>query len=383
MKLVSVDSGKKNGNMKQHDYVAPAARLPVADPKLFRPDWTVGVHRDPNLLWLDKNENTDPELAKLTFRLLSEIDPVAIYSYPECTPLYRKLANYLGVKADNLLLTAGSDGAIRSVFEAFINPGDVVVHTVPTFAMYAVYSRMYGAKVVPLIYQASDSGPTLTVENVVNTINKVRPKLVCLPNPDSPTGTVFSPSDMRRIIETAGQTGSLILIDEAYYPFYEHTVVPWVDDYNHLVVARTFAKAWGISGLRIGYAVSCPNVARLLHKVRPMYEVSTVAVALAERLLDFSDEVLASVQRVIAGRDAFLEVMKSLQLRTLVTHGNFLHVAFGQYASAVHERLKNVVLYRRDFSDLCLKGFSRFSATTVERFQPIIENIRQTVVPTR
>jgi histidinol-phosphate aminotransferase len=242
---------------------------------------------------------------------------------------------------------------------------------------------MYGAKVVPLVYQPSDRGPTLAVQEVVNTIEKVCPKLVCLPNPDSPTGTVFSPSDMRQIIEAAGKAGALILIDEAYYPFYEHTVVPWVDEYNHLVVARTFAKAWGISGLRIGYAVSCPDVARLLHKVRPMYEVNTVAVALVERLLDFSPEILASVRRINAGRDAFLKEMKSLQLNTLITHGNFLHVAFSQYASAVHSRLKNVVLYRLDFSDPCLKGFSRFSATTVERFQPIIEHIHQVVVQMR
>jgi histidinol-phosphate aminotransferase len=139
------------------------------------------------------------------------------------------------------------------------------------------------------------------------------------------------------------------------------------------------AKAWGISGLRIGYAVSCADVARLLHKVRPMYEVNTVAVAVADRLLDHGDEVLASVGRINAGRDAFLEAMKSLQLHTLITHGNFLHVAFSQYASAVHARLKNVALYRLDFKDPCLKGFSRFSATTVERFQPVIEHIRQVV----
>lgn len=369
--------------MSKHHYAAPNARAPVADPKLFRPDWTGGTPRDPNLLWLDKNENADPELAKLTARLLYEIDPAAIYSYPECTPLYNKLAGHLGVKADHLLLTAGSDGAIRSVFEAFINPGDVVVLTAPTFAMYAVYSKMYGAKVVPLVYQPSDKGPVLTVEEVVNTIVKVRPKLVCLPNPDSPTGTVFNAAEIREIIEAAGRSGALILIDEAYYPFYEQTVVRWVDEYEHMVVTRTFAKAWGISGLRIGYAVACVDVTRLLHKVRPMYEVNTVAVAVVDKMLDYSDEVLTSVRRLNAGRDTFLEEMKSLQLRTLVTHGNFLHVAFGQYALAVHARLKNVVLYRLDGGEPCLKGFSRFSATTVERFQPIIKHIQQVVMEMR
>lgn len=365
--------------MEKNLFTAPNARTAISDEKLFRPDWTNGIPRNPNLLWLDKNENADPELAKLTEHLISEIDPVSIYSYPECTPLYKKLALYLGIKVDRLLLTAGSDGAIRSVFEAFIDPGDIVLHTVPTFAMYAVYSSMYGAKVIPLVYQPSDRGPVLKVEDVVDTIIRARPKLVCLPNPDSPTGTVFTPTEMRDIIEAAGRTGALILIDEAYYPFYQHTVVPWVDDYDHLVVARTFAKAWGIAGLRIGYAVSCVDIARLLHKVRPMYEVNTLAVALVDKMLDHGEKVLVSVNRLNAGRDAFIEEMKSLQLRTLVTYGNFLHVAFGHYGKAIHERLKDIVLYRIDGGEGCLKGFSRFSATTTERFQAVIKPIREIV----
>lgn len=365
--------------MSRNHFTVPGARAPVSDPKLFRPDWTAGVPRNPNVLWLDKNENADPELAKLTKRLLSEVDPSDIYSYPECTPLYNKLARHLGVPTDHLILTAGSDGAIRSMFEAFIDPGDVVVHTVPSFAMYAVYSKMYGANVVPLAYKSSDTGPVLHVGEVVDTIAHARPKLVCLPNPDSPTGTVFGPADMRKIIEAAGRSGALILIDEAYYPFYNHTTVPWVDEYNNMVVTGTFAKAWGLAGLRIGYAVSCADIARLLHKVRPMYEVNTVAVAVAYKMLDHVDEVMASVGRLNAGRDAFIGEMRSLGLRTLAAHGNFLHVAFGSIANTVHERLKNMVLYRLDGGDGCLKGFSRFSATTVERFQPIIRQIQQVV----
>lgn len=349
--------------------------MPVADPELVRPDWTKGVPRNPDLLWLDKNENTDPRLAALTARIMSEIDPKALYTYPECTPLYHKLGDYLGIGADHLLLAAGSDGCIRSVFEAFINPGDVVVYTVPTFAMYSVYSKMYGARIVPMVYQASGKGPDLTAETAVNIITEARPKLVCLPNPDSPTGTVFPPDELRRIIEAAGQSGALILIDEAYYPFYEHTALPWVDEYPHLIVARTFAKAWGLSGLRIGYVAACPQIAGLLHKVRPMYEVNTLAVAVVERMLDFSGEVLASVRRLNAGRNAFIDAMARLHLRTLRSHGNFLHVAFGLHASAVHATLKDLVLYRKDFNEPCLKGFSRFSATTVELFEPVIKRI--------
>jgi len=365
--------------MNKYNYLVPPARIPVTDRLLTRPDWTAGVPRNPRLLWLDKNENADPELARLTARLVSEIDPVTIYTYPECTPLYWKLAEYLKVKSRNLLMTAGSDGAIRSVYEAFIDPGDTIIHTVPTFAMYGVYSKMYGANVVPLSYRASDNGPLLEVREVIDTIIQTRPKLVCLPNPDSPTGTIFDPIEMCKIIEAAGESGSLILIDEAYHPFYEQTVLPWIDKYDHLVLARTFAKAWGISGLRIGYAAACPDIAYLLHKVRPMYEVNTLAVAVAEKLLDHTDEVMASVRRLNSGRDAFIREMQALGLRTLVTHGNFLHVEFGRHAEAVHQALAKIVLYRLDGGDPCLKGFSRFSATTKERFKPVIETIQNVI----
>jgi histidinol-phosphate aminotransferase len=244
--------------------------------------------------------------------------------------------------------------------------------------MYSVYSKMYGARVMPLNYRSTDEGPILPIEEVIDTISQTRPKLVCLPNPDSPTGTVFNPGDMRRIIEVAGQSGALILIDEAYYPFYDQTVVPWIEEYDHLVVTRTFAKAWGVSGLRIGYAVSCPEIARLLHKVRPMYEVNTLAVAMVEKLLDHEDMMIASVRRLNAGRDKFLERMSALKLRTVITHGNFLHVEFGKYTEAVHKKLRNIVLYRLDGGEP-LKGYSRFSATTEECFEPVIKAIEEAI----
>ena len=366
--------------MSERRFHPPAARAAVTDPFLFRPDWISGVPRDPDSLWLDKNENTDPQLAAVVAGVFSEIAVSSATTYPETGPLYRKLAGYLSVDADHLLLTPGSDGAIRAVFEAYINPGDVVIHTFPTFAMYAVYSRMYGAKAETLSYDPSDEGPILRLEGLLDAIRMIRPRLVCLPNPDSPTGTVFEPDALRKIIETAGDVGALILVDEAYYPFYDKTVLPWIVEYPHLVVARTFAKAWGLAGLRIGYASACPEVVRLLHKVRPMYEVNAIAVAMVERMLDLGQEVLASVSRLNLGRDAFLTAMKGLGLRTIETKGNFLHVAFGSPAQAIHAALKGWVLYRQEFQEPCLAGFSRFTATTVERAQPVIDRIRQVVL---
>jgi len=359
------------------DTSLPHPRSPVADPALTRPDWTKGAARDPGRLWLDKNENWDPELNRLVTEVMHSLPGEAYCTYPETAALYAKLAQWIGTEPSNLLLAAGSDGIIRSVFEAYVAEGDTLIHTAPTFAMYSVYSRMYGAKVVSLEYEASDRGPLLAPERIIEAIRVHRPKVVGLPNPDSPTGTVIPADALEDIIAEAGRAGALILVDEAYHPFHRDTVVPWIARHPHLVVCRSTGKAWGMAGLRIGYGVASPEVARALHKVRPMYEVNTVAVHAFERMLDHVDAMEASVARLQAGKSLFLDAMQALNFGVLHGAGNFCHVAFGERADAVHAALDGKVMYRKNFAEPCLKGYSRFSATTPELFGSVIAMIQR------
>ena len=342
---------------------------------LSRPEWTTGKRRSPDMLWLDKNENTDPVLASVVAEVVAGLAADACFAYPESGPLYRKLAAWLGIAPDNLMLAAGSDGCIRSVFEAFVAPGDTVLHTSPTFAMYFVYSKIHGAREITINYAPSDHGPALDVEHFINVIDEQRPRLVCLPNPDSPTGTTIDLDNLRAIIEAAGKVGAVMLVDEAYHPFHDETVLPWVNDYQHLVVTRSTGKAWGLAGFRIGYAAAAPEMAKILHKVRPMYETSTIAVSVFERMLDRAVDMKTSVRRLEAGKQHFLDAMEGLGMQTLRGAGNFCHVAFGGHAEAVHAALSDVVYYRQNFNDPSLAGFSRFSATTTSLFQPIIDRI--------
>lgn len=357
----------------------PKPQKSISNPTLSRPDWLKSAARESHKLWLDKNENVDPELAKLTSEIMRSLPSEAIYSYPDSAELYRKLSDSVGVKPEHLMLSAGSDGAIRAAFEAYVEPGDIVVHPNPTFAMYSVYCQIYGARAVTLDYQSSPTGPFLDADDVLHIIRNASAKLVCLPNPDSPTGTIFTPDELRAIIEAAGEAGSLMLIDEAYYPFYEETVLPWVQQYGHLMVTRSTGKAWGIAGFRIGFAAAAPEVAVTLHKVRAMYETSTIAMAMFDRLLDHEDAVQASVRRLLDGKVVFLEAMDKMGFKTLRNHGNFTHVAFGELATDIHTALTEVAYYRQDFSQDCLKGFSRFSVAPKELFSPIITCIQEIV----
>ncbi|MDE2510370.1 MAG: aminotransferase class I/II-fold pyridoxal phosphate-dependent enzyme, partial [Elusimicrobia bacterium] len=176
------------------------------------------------------------------------------------------------------------------------------------------------------------------------------------------------------------EAGAMILVDEAYHPFYDHTVLPWIADFPNLIIARTFSKAWGLTGARLGYGVSTPEAAALMQKVRPNYDGNMIAAALALRLIsDFEPDMRASVERLNRGRDGFIADMKALGFKALTGHGNFCHVAFGPHAGRAHAALSDLVLYRKDNEAPCLKGFSRFSATTAERFAPVVESIRDAV----
>jgi len=170
-----------------------------------------------------------------------------------------------------------------------------------------------------------------------------------------------------------------MLVDEAYYPFHAESVVPLIAEFPHLVVARSTAKAWGLAGLRIGYAVTSPELARVLHKVKPMYECSTFGMVGLSAFLDHPELMEKTVARLEAGKAGFLDAIEALGFRVLRGKGNFLHVAFGAQADAVHRALADICYYRKDFNEPCLKGFSRFSSTTTERFAPVIQAITRAV----
>ena len=357
----------------------PPTRPALENSDLVRPDWFSTPGRESSKLWLDKNENMDPALQALIQNVISEIPREIYSSYPDLSELYRKLANSLDVNETELLLAAGSDGAIRAVFETFVTPGDVVFYLQPTFAMYSVYSKIHGARVIPVEYARGEQEPLLDSERLMAEIEKNKPRLVCIANPNSPTGTVIEERTLHRIIKQAESIGTVVLVDEAYYPFYPHTLLDSVSSYSNLVVTRTTAKAWGLAGLRIGYSISNTELNQFLHKSRPMYEIGNLSAEVFKCMLDHETEMLQSVQRLNDGKRFFDQAMQNLGFSVIEGHGNFSHVAFEGLADRVHSKISKLAYYRHTQEDECLKGYSRFSATTVEKIQPVVEAIEKIV----
>ena len=346
---------------------------------LSRPFGWDSIPRDKSLLWLDKNENIDDEYNSYLSQIPPTISLENINCYPEPAKLYSKLSEIDGLVPESFVLTPGSDGAISSTFNVFINKGDKVLITKPTFAMYSIYCRIFNAKMNYLEYERDSSSPFINLDKIIETLNKFKPKLFCLPNPDSPTGSILYPDDLYTLIKLCEKLNIIILIDEAYYPYYDKSVIEKTVKFKNLIVARTFSKAWGLAGLRLGYAVGNPETIGYFHKIKPMYEIGSYSIAFVEKLIESEYKMKESVKRIMLGKEYFINELRELGFQTLNTEGNFLHVGFGNDSKLIHSLLQKKVLYRQSFNEECLRDFSRFTATTKDNLIPIIDLLKKSL----
>ena len=328
-------------------------------------------------LRLDKNENILSWPAKIRAKLYKELSADFISAYPEVDILYNKLAKRLGVKKENIFLTAGSDAAIKAVFEVFVKPGDHILTVSPTYAMFYVYAKMFAADLKEIFY---DENLSLAVNKIKEEIARVRPKLVCIANPNSPTGTVIAEKELEEIIALCSRQGSVILMDEAYYMYYPKTTAHLIGRYDHLVITRTFSKAFGLASARLGYALGSPTMIGYLAKTRPMYETNAYALKMGEIILDNFDAVRANLKLSLAGKKYLETELKKLDLPFFKSHANFVLIDLGSkdIALKVAEELKKKkILVKTGFGGSPLERCIRVNIGHPKQMKLFIDKLKQ------
>jgi histidinol-phosphate aminotransferase len=268
---------------------------------------------------LDRNERLAPLPDWVIEAVREGIDSSLLTGYPTLDGLYDELAELLGTPRRSLLLTAGSDAGFRALHQAYVRPGDRVVMLDPSYGMYPIYARMFDAVPVQVPFAADLS---LDADRLLEAI---RPgvRLVLLADPNQPTGTKLPREVLVQVLERAGACGALVVVDEAYFPFSRATVLPWLSEHARLVVTRTFSKAWGLAGLRVGFVAAHPEVISNLYKVRSAYDVNAVAAMCVRTLLAHPEVAEAFVAEVDAGRETLTERARSIGLEPLPGETNF------------------------------------------------------------
>jgi len=324
-----------------------------------------------NYLCLDMNENPfgcSPRVIE-SLRNLTSKD---VAMYPDYARAIRKLAGYLNVLPEQLVLTNGADEAIKTIIETYVEKGDEIILPTPTFDMFRIYGQMAEAKVIDVLYNEDLSFPTAKVLDKINS----RTKLIVIVNPNNPTGTIMQDEDIIKILEKA--KNSIVLIDEAYNRFYGKSAKEMIKKYDNLAVIQTFSKTYGMPGLRIGYVISNQAVCTNLRKVLPPFSVNTLALIASAAALDDEDFIDDCVREIRKNRAYLESELRLLGIKVAESEANFILADFGDACGRVCEELKQKkILVKNRSAYPLLSGCIRIGIGTRSQCELLVMELKK------
>ena len=331
-------------------------------------------------LRLDFNENTlacSPAI-KIAIENISAAD---LTHYPERGPVEALAAAHLGLRTEQVILTNGVDEAIHVLCQAFLDTGDEFLLPVPTYTMYEIYASATDARIVRIQASADFRFPFKALLSAITP----RTKIIAIANPNSPTGSI---ADRQQILAIAAAApGALVLVDEAYFHFYGQTMIDLIDQVPNLLVARTFSKAYGLAGLRLGLLAGQEKHLRWIRRVLSPYSVNCVALAaLTAALNEESSPHRQSylnwyVSEVKQARTDFLAGLTQIGLQYWPTEANFVLVNIGPAHQQFVAQLRTEGILVRDRSaDPGCDGLVRITIGTREQMSKALCAIQRTLV---
>jgi histidinol-phosphate aminotransferase len=323
-------------------------------------------------LRLDFNENTSG-CSPAVVRALAKLSPKQIAMYPEYERTTRKLARNFGVKPEELLLANGGDDALRTFFDAFVDPGSSILIAEPTFPMYRYYAEIVGAKITALRYGAQMQFPLAEIIAALAD----QPRVLFIANPNNPTGTLVRTAEIETILQAATHTA--VVIDEAYAEFSGVTVVPLINTYPHLFVARTFSKAAGLAGLRLGAVIASAESIAILKRGMPPFPVNLAVLVAAEAAISDRSTARRYVWQVQRVRQWFEQRLAELGVKTYPSSGNFLLADFGPRGPELFRALDRAGILVRERSKDLGPGFARITIGSQIEMERLLRVIRRSV----
>ncbi|HHW70665.1 MAG TPA: histidinol-phosphate transaminase [Clostridiales bacterium] len=241
------------------------------------------------------------------------------YPDPNSTALREAIAHYCGVKPNNILVAAGSDELIRMIINAFVDKYEYVLCPSPSFSMYNIYTKICGG--IPLDIQLRKDY-SYDMDKFISADRQYNAKVAFICNPNNPTGTVIEKQDIIYLIKNFD---GLVVIDEAYFEFYGETMVDSVLDYENVIILRTFSKAFGAAGLRIGYLVANEDLVEDLYIIKSPYNVNTFSQLTALELLKNFDIIRERIDYIVSERDRLYHILNDVEgIEVVPSKANFL-----------------------------------------------------------
>lgn len=287
------------------------------------------------------------------------------------------VARDAGFPPDGVLAASGSNLILQWIFEAYCRPGSSAVVPTPSFALYGLWAEACEARL-----QAVPLGPRFAYDAPLfaEAIGERAPALAVLCLPNNPTGSEMGSSDVRRVAEAAAAAGSVLVVDEAYREFTGHEFDrTWLPrEFPNAILVRTCSKAFSAAGLRLGYALAHPDLARDLRKLVPPFHLSIFAAVFGLTVWERKGIFLDRVKEILTERDRLMRELGTIAgLEVLPTHANFFLVRV-EDAPGLHAALKERgILVRAPGGDPSLAGCLRINAGTPAENERLVAAVRE------
>ena len=290
-----------------------------------------------NIVKLASNENPLGIGQKARDAIQNVMADLALYPDGSGFNLKNALAQKYGVESDQITLGNGSNEILELVARAFLTPENEVIFSQHAFAVYPIVTQAVGAKAVvtPAINYGHD---------LLEMFERITPKtrLIFIANPNNPTGTLLKQEAIEHFVGLL-PPHVICVLDEAYFEFVSQTEavdsVSWLQKFPNLIITRTFSKAYGLAGLRVGYSLSSVACADLLNRVRQPFNNNSLALVAAEAALNDAEHVRATIENNAAGMKQLTDGFEGLGLNWIPSAGNFVSVDLDQAGAPIYEKL--------------------------------------------
>lgn len=273
---------------------------------------------------LNQNESPYDLPADLKKELLAEFGEIAWNRYPSfiTVDLCKKLAAKDGVSEGMILVGNGSNELLQLICSIILEPGKKFMTIQPTFALYEQIARVFGADFLQLELEDDFSFPVKKILEM-NMEEDIPLQVYCTPN--NPTGSILTLNEIEAILKLAS---GIVVIDEAYFDFSKITSVELLKEYPNLVITRTFSKACGLAGFRIGYLIGSPEVVREVYKAKLPYNLDIFSEFAASKILAHPNIIQERVADILAQRDWLIQELKQIPgVMVFPTHSNFFLIS--------------------------------------------------------
>ena len=352
----------------------------LMQPRLVQVDSYAGVYppdvlakeagiAEAQVVKLDGNENLYGPSPQVT-AALAAYKNYHIYPDPEQRRVREALAEYANSSPDRIVAGVGSDEIIDLLLRLFVAPGEGVLQCVPTFGMYATFTKLVGGELISVPRTINFDIDTQSVRAAASGA-----KILFLTSPNNPTGNLVSEEAVRDLLEL----NLLVVVDEAYYEFSGSTVANLVPEYSNLVVLRTFSKWAGLAGLRIGYGIMDPAVAERLLVIKPPYNITVASeVALLASIQD-KELLTARIRDLVEERDKLYEELLQIpKIDPIMSKANFIlcHLKDG-IGQHVYKELAKRGIFVRYYDTTLLKDYIRTSVGLRHHNQALVTALRE------